>query len=78
MNHKQFTTIIKPSSNKEEYKKAFVHLVALHTGNTPSAIETSLRNKDGFAKQKINSLKPNVLSEIYKSSITHGNLKGGK
>jgi hypothetical protein len=78
MNHKEFATKVLSSPNKEHHKDAFVHLIALHTGNKPDAIRNSLKEKDGFAESKINALHPSVRSEIYKSAITHGNLKGKK
>lgn len=64
--------------NKENHKKALVHLIAFHTDNKPDAIEASLKAKDGFAQKKINSIHPTVMQEIYKSALHHGNLKGKK
>lgn len=63
---------------KENHKRALVHLIALHTDNKPDAIEASLKAKDGFAQKKINAIDPTVMGEIYKSALHHGNLKGKK
>ncbi len=61
----------------DSHKKALAHLIALHTGNKPDAIETSLRNKDGFAKKKIDELHPTVMKQIVQSAKVHGNLMKG-
>jgi hypothetical protein len=58
----------------DAHKKVFTHLIALHTGNQPSAIESSLKAKDGFAKKKINTLHPKVIKQIVQSAKTHGDL----
>lgn len=60
-----------------KHKKALTHLIALHTGNTPNAIETSLKNKDGFAREKIDKLHPKILKHIIQSAKTHGDLMKG-
>lgn len=80
MRTKQYVNTVKslPKDQQENHKKALVHLIAFHTGNKPDAVESSLKNKDGFINKKIDALHPSIMSEIYKSSLTHGNLKGKK
>lgn len=80
MRHEQFIGRVKsaPKDKQEHYKKALVHLIAYHTDNKPDAIESSMRAKDGFAEKKINSIYPSVMSEIYKTALQHGDIKGKK